>query len=219
MTGKDHLNYNRTANTIVRQNRSVLYNDPGDQALYKIVDVHFLGFEWVQFTKLENKSNQAFTRTETYSTQFRDAKTKDETSTMDVSGAFEGLTLSLGNSTSTITTQEVTTTKTCTTTVKVDPKSTIYLYQKRYHFKAVVWYKIDAWGKLWTVGNWKGAGVAHKAQEIQIDTSEFIGTPSALPGSGMLHVAKGKDIWAQDNIKQFDQCPKKCQDYLHDRGV
>jgi len=219
MSDKDYLAYDRSADTIVKQTRSTLYSDPGDQALYKIIDLHFLGFEWIQLASWENDTDQTDTYEHSYSTQFTIRTGQEVNNQWNFGGDFKGLSLGVGGSTTTITEQEVTTTKSYTVTVNVGPTSAVYFYQKRYYFKPVVWFKLDAWGKLWTVGNWERAGVAALSGNVEIDANEYLTRPAALSGSGTLSVTAWSDVWAQDNIKQFQDCTRKCQDYLHDRGV
>lgn len=220
MSDKDHLEYDRTTNTIVRQKRSFLYNDPGDQSLYKIIDVHFLGFQWIRLASWENDTDQANTYEQTYSTQFVIKTGQEANDKWDFVDAFKGLTLSVGECTNTITDEEVTATRVHTASCSAGPRSTTYFYQKRYYFKPIVWFKLDAWNQLWTVGNWESPGVALKFGEVEVDSDEYCTKTVALSGSGgSLHVAAASDVWAQDNMKRFEDCPRKCQDYLHDRGV
>ncbi|EFW99858.1 hypothetical protein CMQ_176 [Grosmannia clavigera kw1407] len=219
MSDNDHLSYDRTTDTLVRQTRSFLYNDVGDQSLYKIVDIHFLGFEWIPLASWENDSQQTNSYEQTYTSQFRIRTGQDVNNTWDFGSTFKNLTLNVGSSTRTITEQELTATKSYTATTKVEPRSSVHLYQKRYYFKTFVWFKLDAWNQLWTVGNWQAPGIAQKIGEVEVDANEYLTKPFALSGSGSLPVAGGSDVWAQDNIKQFELCPRKCQDYLHDRGV
>ncbi|KAF9523632.1 hypothetical protein CPB83DRAFT_898580 [Crepidotus variabilis] len=204
---------------VVKQSCTTLYYDSGDQALYKIIDTHFDGYEWVFLKSFDNTSSQIQTYTYTMSTNRVITTGSSFNDQWDFVSEVNGLQIQYDNTTKTFVDEETKTSTDYDITIAVDANSQIYLYQKRYKFIPKVWFVLDAWNQLWTVGNWKSAGVAEETGGYYVDSNENLTHGSQLSDTQDLSVTEATITYTQVNIKQFQDCTTKCQDYLHDRGV
>ncbi|KAF9523630.1 hypothetical protein CPB83DRAFT_951017 [Crepidotus variabilis] len=177
----------------VKQSCTTLYYDSGDQVLYKVIDTHFDGYEWVLLKTYDNTSSES----QTYAYSM----------------------IQYDNTTKTFVNNETKNPTVYNINITVDANSQIYLYQKRYKFIPKIWFRLDAWNQLWTVGNWKSAGVAEETGGYYVDSNESLTHGSQLSDTKELSVTEATITYTQDNIKQFQDCTSKCQTYLHDRGV
>ncbi|KAF9523635.1 hypothetical protein CPB83DRAFT_839549 [Crepidotus variabilis] len=205
---------------IVKQTMSSLYCDPGDEALHKVIDTHFDGYEWVLVKTYDNTTkDESLTDTYHMNTERKITSGSNVNKQWDFVSEVNGLEIKYDSTTKTFVDDETKDSTRANVEVKVAAKSKIYLYQKRYKFTAKVWFILDAWGSLWTVGNWKSSGVAEKTGTYYVDSNEHLTHGSELSDTKTLSVTQGKVEKTQKNIKQFQDCTRKCQDYLHTRGV
>jgi hypothetical protein len=208
-----------TDNTVIKQGRTNLYFDQGSQALYKVVDIQFVNYEWIHLASWKNETDQTNEYEYTFQTTLSITGGEAVNTQWDFVDVLKGLSVVLDGSTSTITEDVISTTANSKVTIRVWPNSSVHLYQKRYSLKPVVWFQLDAANKIWTVGKWKRDGVATVEASVEINASDYLTTTKALFGSGSIYVAPASNIETQTNIKQFQDCTKKCQDYLRSRGV
>ena len=208
-----------TDNTVIKQGRTNLYYDAGDQALYKVIDIQFVNYEWIHIASWENETDQTNEDEYTFDNTLSITGGEAIDTQWNFKDVLKGLSVVIDGSPSTITEDVVSTNANSKMTIRVWPKSSVHLYQKRYSLKPVVWFQLDAWSQLWTVGKWESAGVATVEASVEIDASDYLTTKKALYGSGSVYVTPVSNIQTQTNIKQFQDCTRKCQDYLHDRGV
>ncbi|KAF9523634.1 hypothetical protein CPB83DRAFT_862521 [Crepidotus variabilis] len=205
---------------IVKQTMSSLYCDPGDEALHKVIDTHFDGYEWVLLKSYDNTDpTENLTDTYSMSTDRYITSGSDVNKQWDFVSEVNGLSIKYDDTSKTFNDYETKSQSHYNVNIKVAPSSKLYLYQKRYKFTAKVWFILDAWGSLWTVGNWKSSGVAEKTGTYYVDSKEHYTQSSPLTGTKDLSVTQGTVEKTQTNIKQFQDCTRKCQDYLHNRGV
>ena len=216
----DKLEYD-VEDVICHQKRTNLYYDDGDQALDKVVDVHITGYKWQLIASWTNKSSSADTYSQEYSCGYTVTEGMETNADFEASAEFKGLGIKIGGSTKNFSSQETSTAVKYTQTVNVGPNSTVYFYQKRYTFKPEVWFILDAWNQHWTVGRYKSSGYAHVNQCLQIDSAEFLTTNVALSDKGTVVCTAQSGLERHDDypIKLFLDCPSKCREYLHSRGV
>ena len=216
----EHKTYTADAdNTVLKQGQETLYYDEGNQVLYKIIDIQFFKYEWIHIGSWRNETDQ----TDEYEYTFRNTLSitggEDVDREWNFKKVLKGLSALFDGSASTITEEIDSTTATSKATIRVWPKSSIHLYQKRYSLRPVVWFRLDAWNELWTVGRWEEDGVAFVEASVEINASDYLTTTNALYGSSTVYVTPASNIQAQDNIKRFEDCPRECQRYLLDRGI
>ncbi|KNG86277.1 hypothetical protein ANOM_004526 [Aspergillus nomiae NRRL 13137] len=223
MAGPKHQRYITKGDNLVSSEKSTLYYDAGDQALYKIVDTRLLGYEWVLIWSYENTSDNDYTQKNTITTTLRTKTGSEAAENFKVSAGFSGMgitaTAEAGVEHKTFTEEETTSTTQREQTYTVKPHSSVFIYQKVYNFQVDVWFKLDAWAKYWTVGNWQRDGVAQVSSGIAIYANEFAQTGEALGGKADLVPETVQSADEKTNIRRFEDCTKRAQSYLHERGV
>jgi len=218
----DHLEYTATdGKGVCHQAKSSLYSSAGDEALSKVIDLRFSGYTWRLLASWKNDTSDKEQFQYECSSSLTVTKGSEADTHWKVSGEFKGLGVEIGGASKTFSTEEVTTTTKKTLTGSIDPNKSVYLYQKLYKFDWEVWYILDAWGKNWTVGNWKSSGYAHKSGTTEISSFDFLTTNSELSGKETISCKSQSDVDTPDRYttKQFQDCTRSCQNYLHDRGV
>jgi len=218
----DHLEYTTADDKAVcHQAKSSLYYYAGDEALSKVIDLHFIGYTWKLLASWTNSTSEKEQFRYDCSTSLTVTKGSEADTQWKVSGEYKGLGVEIGGATKTFSTEETTTTTTKTLTGSIDPNTSVYLYQKIYSFNWDVWFILDAWNKNWTVGNWKSSGYADKTGATEIGTFDFLSTNSELSGKSTISCTSQSNIDTPNSydIKQFQDCTRRCQSYLHERGV
>lgn len=138
--------------TVVNQVRRTVYHRPGDEALYAIMDTRLVDIEWVQLFARHNNTSQMEQHQTRFLTRLTVANGTSASQELSVSAAFRGLGMSFGASRTTFSTHETTEEREQTTTYDVPPRSSLYVYQRQYRFVQRVWWILDAWRELWTIG-------------------------------------------------------------------
>lgn len=82
--------------------------------------------------------------------------------------------------TKTFSTYGTTNTQTNMIQLRVLIKSTLVFYQKRYQFKIMMFFILDAWGQEWNVGPHGGYGIERKECEVEIMSEDFLTTDRVL---------------------------------------
>ena len=206
-------------NPVIKQTRTNLYFDAGSEALYKVIDIQFVNYEWIHLASWKNETDQTNDFEYTFQTSLSITGGQSLDTQWGFKDVLKGISCVIDGSTSTITEDIISSTTNSKVTIRIWPRSSVHLYQKRYLLKAVVWFQLDASGHLWTVGRWKKGGAATLEASVEINASDYLETTKAVAGSSSVYVAPESDIQTQVNIKQFQDCTPKCQKYLHDRGV
>lgn len=209
-------------NELVDSTKTVCYKDE-HEGLYMIKDTYLLGYSWNEIWSFENKSDNDYTRVVTTTTCSRVKNGTEFDTNFKVSAGFNGLGLSLnteyGQESKTFSESETTKTETTQENYSVKPHSSVFLYQKVYHFRTDIWFRLDSFAKMWTVGNYKQPGVALVSSDVDIQANNFREYPESLTGKGDLDATTTHSVDEKTNIQPFEKCSDHCQDYLHQRGV
>ena len=209
-------------NEIVSSTRTICYRDE-HEGLYMIKDTHLLGYSWEEIWSYENDSQNDYSRVVTTTTCSRVKRGTEFDTNFKVSAGFNGLGLSLstdyGEESKTFTEQETTKTETTEETYTVKPNTSVFLYQKVYHFRTDIWFRLDSFAQMWTVGNYKQPGVALLSCDVDIHANNFFQHYESLTGKGDLDATTTRSVDEKTNIQRFEKCSDRCQDYLHTRGV
>jgi len=214
MSDSEFLIYNKGQDPIVDQWKDTIYHHKGEQALYKMVDVHLEGYEWVPIGKWDNHGDKPIT----YKSELKITQGDSVEERWGFKLAFRGLQFNIGGNKQRFSREETTTSNEYTVTVPADLKLPAYVYQKRYKFKAQLWFLLDDRNQVWTVGEYKKPGVLSEDGVVEINSDECVVKPLPLSGEGSIDVAHAEHIRKQDNIKQFDECPSRCQNFLVYQG-
>ncbi|KJJ28904.1 hypothetical protein AFLA70_4g008970 [Aspergillus flavus AF70] len=209
-------------NKIVDSTRTICYQDE-HEGLYMIKDTHLLGYSWDEIWSFENDSDNDYSRVVTTTTCSRVKQGTQFDTNFKVSAGFNGLGLSLstecGPESKTFSESETTKTETTEDTCTVKANTSVFLYQKVYHFRTDIWFRLDSFAQMWTVGNYKRPGVALVSSDVDIHANSFFQHDKSLVGKGDLDATTTRSVDEKTNIKPFEKCSDRCRDYLHERGV
>ena len=206
---------------ICRQKVSSIYSRYADEALYKIIDLHVTGYTWELVASWINETTETDTYTQEYSCGYTVTEGTETEIHWKATGELKGLGIEIDGSSKNFSSQETSESAKITRTINVGPKSSLYFYQKRYKFKPEVWFILDAWGKNWTVGS-RNSDVYARANEcVDIDSSEFLTTSSAVSGKAprSLTCTSQSDLkHPRDTpVKRFENCTKSCRESLSNK--
>jgi hypothetical protein len=229
--------------TIVYQSETELYTYWKDtemsETLHKIVDFHFLGFEWFPLHSWTNTttSKQHFEKSYLSSDELTIVSGLDVEKVWDFRGTFGPVELDIdidGCGDTEKTTLEVGTVARSQSPlilkamIAVPPNATVYLYQKRYHFKVQVWLYMDAHMQGRPIRARDSEGPSGKPfvkeAKVHIDGDQHIVMSQKRVGTANVkRVAKfeAPDIfydieWAHADRINYSM---KTQVYLHQRGA
>ena len=210
-------------NVICHQKVSSIYYSPGDEALSKIIDLHITGYTWELVASWINETTETDTFTQEYSCGYKVTEGTEAETHWKATGEFKGLGIEIGGSSKNFSSQETSESAKITRTINVGPNSSLYFYQKRYKFKPEVWFILDAWNENWTVGSRNSYVYARVDECVDIDSSEFLTTPSAVSGKapGSLTCTSQSDLKhpGDTRVRKFENCTTRCQENLINKGV
>lgn len=205
---------------VVKQSKDTLYYDEGDQALYAIKELQFVGWEWVLIYSHVNDSNDPVTYEEEVTMQhtFKSGASNDLDWKLGVE--FHGVSVSGGGANHTFTEEEISKGTKQTHTFHVPAKSALYVYQKRYNFKSVVWFILDAWGQHIRVGHKDDYERIEVVAESFVDANELASTTEEITGDTTFV----PDAWDGeradfDVTRRFYGCTGRCSEYLEEHGI
>ncbi|KAF4218598.1 hypothetical protein CNMCM5878_006702 [Aspergillus fumigatiaffinis] len=214
--------YNVTGGNLVNSNKYEIYYHPKDEALYKIVDTHLLGYEWVQKDYLDNSTrNKPQLELET-SIGYAVTTGEEWAQSLNIKTEFSGVNFSAGvevgfqhksfseEEKSAITKRKV--------SCPVAANTKVILYTKVYHFKVHVWFQLDAWNEMWTVGKPGKDEVLEALSTFDIDAKEDLLEDEELRGRKAIAVKGTKSKGERKNIKRLEDCTRECQNYLRNNG-
>ncbi|KAE8370738.1 hypothetical protein BDV27DRAFT_140328 [Aspergillus caelatus] len=222
MAGSRYQRSMTNGDNLVKSQKSTIYFHAGREALYKIIDIRLLDYEWMLKWSYENTSDNTFTQTNTMTTTLRTRTGQENLERFGVSAGFSNMgitaTTEAGVEQKKFIEEETTATTQSKQTYTVNPHSSIYIYQKVYNFEADVWFKLDAYNDYWTVGNYERDGVANTLLDIEIHANEFQQTGQVWTGISHLRPVTVQSKDEKTNIKRFENCTGRAQDYLHTLG-
>ncbi|KAB8075477.1 hypothetical protein BDV29DRAFT_171795 [Aspergillus leporis] len=218
-----HRCFRAQGGNLVKSIKEQIYCYNGDEALYKIVDIHILGYEWCKLLGYSNPSDNPVFETESNTTTFRVKTGEESQHKVDISGEFSGLKVGLKAGYSfehkTFSEEETITETKHGETVKVKPHTAVYRYKKLYRFKVHVWYQLDAWNRIWTVGKRGKDELLEVLSTVEIFTNDKLQTGKEIVGTKEVEFHTVKRVAEQKNIKRLEDCTSRCQNYLRDQGI
>ncbi|MCV2423744.1 hypothetical protein LNV47_24480 [Paucibacter sp. DJ4R-1] len=137
---------------LVGQTKRTVYHRPGDESLYAILEPFLQRVEWVLVFSRSNFTTSAETHQVRTLSRLSVTNGTEASKSLDIAGSFKGLTVGFGASSKTFTTTETTEEREYTATYTVPPGESLFVYQRRYTFNQRIWWILDAWAQLWTVG-------------------------------------------------------------------
>ena len=149
-----------TPDTIAKQVVKSLYCDVGDQELREYLDVHCIGYEWILVKRQQNSTSSTNFMTITYQTALKVTNGTENEANFGIGGAFKGLSMNIGGSTKTFTSQETSNTTTVSYIIQLAPNTTTFFLPETPQLKPIGLFVLDASGQFWTVGSKGGYKVS-----------------------------------------------------------
>lgn len=128
----------------------------------------------------ENNTSAAQEYSKEYKTELKVTSGTEVTTSISIGAAFEGLSMSMDNQVKEFTTYETTKSQTKTITVNVHSRESLTLYQRRYRFKTMMFFILDAWGEEWNAGSPGGYNIARKEVDVDIMSEDYLTTSVPL---------------------------------------
>ncbi|EJD49944.1 hypothetical protein AURDEDRAFT_182677 [Auricularia subglabra TFB-10046 SS5] len=179
------------SDTVVNQVKRTVYYRAGDEALYAVMDTRLVAIEWVQLFVRHNNTSQMEQHQTRFLTRLTVANGTSASQELGVSAAFRGLGLSFGASRTTFSSHETTEEREQTTTYDVPPRASLYVYQRQYRFVQRVWWILDAWNELWTIGANGTYATVTADIGVTISADERISSDRPLTGTLAVPVQAG----------------------------
>ncbi|KAJ5583862.1 hypothetical protein VI817_006083 [Penicillium citrinum] len=178
----------------------------------RIVDTHFVGYEWILVASQENKDIATPVPIELTNTEVLTFKTTTADSVKVSLGAeVKGLKLGMEHETKTIFETDKSESRTDKRTITIPPHTNGYVYRKRYNFKLTTWWQLDAHGSVHTVGWSNNSNPLQKTRDAFFDSVEYITKYSKLEGTSETTVTPQDNIALQTNVLAMKDCTTACQ--------
>ncbi|RGP62956.1 hypothetical protein FSPOR_8940 [Fusarium sporotrichioides] len=214
ITGSDNL--------VSSQLEELLY-EQGNYALYKVTEVHSLGYEWSSQYGNYNGKSKSLTVQKTVKLGFSSKSGTETTNSITASlgAAAEGVSFSLEAKTETriFNTEERSSESTTTETFEAEAKSYTAYYQQQLKFETQVWYKLDIRGQYRTVGSPNRDEVALKTFGSTVKLNNFALLDGKLTGETPIGVKTVKSTQDKNNLIPWRDIPGRVKDILRNQGV
>ena len=114
---------------------------------------------------------------------------------LNIGLAYRGLSVGYGTSTKTFTSNETVDERETTTVYTIPAQSSLYVYQRRYHFRDDIWWIADAWNDLWNVcAPPSGFNLLRVSNESYIDAEERIAIDTPITGTQTVSVSRHQPV-------------------------
>lgn len=202
---------------LVNQTKRTAYYDPGDQALYAILEAYLQKIEWelvfsrTNYTSTEEK-HEVTTRTGLKVTNGTEASVS-----LNIGAAYEGLSIGFSGSYKTFTTTETTQEKEYKTTYTLPPNKSLYVYQRKYTFDERIWWILDAWNDLWTVGQNNTYETVTANIILKIHTDEVLSSDTILTVQQSTHIEPAVKTQNENGQtrRQFTNITQRAKDSIN----
>jgi hypothetical protein len=219
--------YNVKQGTLVQQKQTQLYEDSGYEGLYKVVNLVFVGYEWV---KLFSTTNPGPTEKK-YPVRFATSYGTDtgkpirKNEQLGIDDILTGLELDYGRSDKKKKifqeTEIGSSGKNYRPDVTVRPNGgEIFIYQKHYKFQTQVWFLADTSGNRKTIVKKDGTLAGFK-DNINVKAYELMATRGELSGTSEIPEIYGiTPKWPKNDYKVvLEGTTSKAHSYLQSLGV
>ncbi|KAK7062713.1 hypothetical protein VNI00_000201 [Paramarasmius palmivorus] len=202
---------------LVDQTKRTVYYSQGDQALYAILEANLQKIEWelvfsrTNYTSTEEK-HEVTTRTGLKVTNGTEASVS-----LNIGAAFEGLSIGFSGSYKTFTTTETTQEKEYKTTYTLPAGKSLYVYQRKYTFDERIWWILDAWNELWTVGQNKTYETVAANIILGIHTDEVLSSDIMLTEQASTHISPAAKTQSENaqTRRQFTNITQRAKDSIN----
>lgn len=222
MTTQHYQVYETEGNNLVSSKKTIEYYEKGEQALYRVTESRFLGYEWVKLWSYVNDTNNPYEEKIEVTTSLRYLSNQELGMNLKIGASVSGMgveaSTEFGVEHKTFTEEETNQTTKREKVYKCDPKSETHVYQKMYKLETDVWFILDAWGSEHTVGNWRRDGPRVIETKINIKANDYMQTTKALTGKTTMKLVSVEPL-EKKNVLEWEKCTSRCQNYLKERRI
>ncbi|KAJ7250157.1 hypothetical protein B0H12DRAFT_1120972, partial [Mycena haematopus] len=182
--------YNPTGTARTFAGRETIYNRPGDEAMFAIINRYLERIQWIQLIAWKNDTDATQQYQYSYTTGLTITQGSEVTNGFSLGASYQGMSIGVDHSTRTFKSTETTSSMTTTITVNVPPRSELIFYQKRFDFRDNITFINDAWGQEWNIGPWGDyTPLTTKVTSVNIMAEEYFTRSARLPeGPGSVTV-------------------------------
>ncbi|KAF9047951.1 hypothetical protein BJ165DRAFT_1610599 [Panaeolus papilionaceus] len=193
-----------------------IYNSPGDEALYGVVNRYLEAVNWIQKISWKNPTKAQQTYQYSLSTSLKVTQGEEINVGFNLGATYEGMSMGLEFGAKTFKNTETTQTGTVTVSVNVPPQSELIFYQKRYDFRDNTTFINDAWGQEWNVGPWGGyTPLTTKTSVTQISAEEYYtATKSLANGPGKMTVKTVTAAPVAATTRKRENVTQRAKDFI-----
>ncbi|KAF5699203.1 hypothetical protein FMUND_14862 [Fusarium mundagurra] len=222
-TPPEYEYYNTNSDNLVSSRSETLLDERGNYALYKVTEVHSLGYGWISQFDQFTGNGQGGTMTKMVKLGFS-VKSGTETSssiTATLGAAAKGVSFTLEAKTERKTFNSQERSEETTTTHTFQLKENVYtnLYQRHIEFENEVWYKLDIRGKVRTVGSPNGNGVAIQKVPSVVKLNSFVVLDGELTENITIAVKTVQSKENKDDVIPWREIPGRLQGILRKQGL
>lgn len=219
----EYEKYSTGSDNLVSSQSEELFYERGNYALYKVTEVHSLGYEWSSQYSNYNRKTKSLTVKKTVKLGFSSKSGTETTNSITASLglAAEGVSFSLEAKTETRTfnTEERSAESTTEEAFEAEPKSYTAYYQQQLKFETQVWYKLDIRGQVRTVGSPNRNEVYLKTFGSMVKLNNFALLDGKLTGETTIGVKTVKSTQNKDNMIPWRDIPSDIKSILRRQGV
>ena len=115
---------------------------------------------------------------------------------LNIGLAYRGLSIGYGVSRKTFSSNETVAEHETITVYTIPAQSSLYVYQRRYHFRDDIWWISDAWNDLWNVCTPpSGFNLLRVSNESYIDADEQMAVDALLTGTQSINVTRHQPVY------------------------
>ncbi|KAJ3532184.1 hypothetical protein NM208_g8554 [Fusarium decemcellulare] len=215
--------YTTDSNNLVSSGSKALLEEAGNYALYKVTEVHSLGYGWIsQFDQYTGEGQGgSVSKTVKLGFSFKSGTETTNSVSAALGAAASGVSFTFEAKTEkkTFNTQERSEETSTTRTFQLKENVYTNFYQRQIEFETEVWYKLDIRGKVRTVGSPSGNGVAQRTIPSVVKLNSFALLGGQLTDNTTVTVKTVQSKENKDDIIPWGEIPRRLQRILRDDGV
>lgn len=168
---------------IVGQSSHVIYEVPGDEALYAKSTTRIISIENKCLMDWRNTSPATTTYTTTQTVGFTTTTSKELSAAIKLGGAFTGVNVGGETGWKKTDTKAAQSSVTTTVQVQVPPHTSVWVYQRHYRLTTEIYFVLDIYGRLCRVMSAGGDHLLTAIIRTDIMANQFLTTEVPLTGT------------------------------------
>jgi len=208
----------RSKPALVDQTVKTIFYKNSTEGLFAVIESYLDRIQWTRRFHYHNDSDQPAKYEAELPTQLRYTHNESLGVNLGIGAALTRLEVSTSIEHKIFAETETTTSNTEKVTVPVDPKSSLYLYQRDWHFITKAWFISDAWAEYRTIGSGAGDDVLAVTTKQVISAPEFAAMKKPLEGELEIDVLQA-DRRRMPTIRKWGDLSGKARSTLSGLGV